>query len=170
MCQAPFLENFQVQESMKQNKKKEKKQNNKQTKENSLYLLLGNRKGENILFDGVGWGFLILKRGFGEGLTEIWPRSKDPNRAMYIGISDASWGNGNCRDLKVGGRLLFKKGQRGQCIWDRVNKGEELGDNYCCFRNRWRDSHSSSLPWVYVILLLVQKWKAFSELEILTLE
>lgn len=65
-----------------------------------------------------------------------------------------------------------RNSERGQCIWGRVNKGGRvIGDNYYYhLKNHWRGSYDSSLLWVYVVLLQVQKWKAFSELEIFTLE
>ena len=91
------------------------------------------KEQEDFLLGGVGGWFSILKRGFEKGLTEIRHGSTDLKGAMYIGISDPGRGNGKFRGLKAGVWLFFKKQRRGQCIWDRVNKGEELGEELSQF-------------------------------------
>lgn len=61
--------------------------------------------------------------------------------AVYIGISGPGKGNGKYKGLKVGVWLFFNNHRRGQYIWERVNKGQKLGDNYYShFRNHWRNS------------------------------
>lgn len=77
------------------------------------------KEQEDILLGGAGGWFLILKRGFGEGLTEIRHWSKDLKGAMYIGISGPGRGNGRFRGLKAGVWLFFKKRQRGK--WQDIS-------------------------------------------------
>lgn len=53
---------------------------------------------------------------------------------------------------------------------ENTNIKQSLATAFLPRQERRRGSHGSSLLWVYVVLLQVQKWKAFSELEIFTLE